>query len=196
MFIFSNQIFYQPYDTNDEDGSLYGPTGSDLSLSVEHGSDFGAVYVENGEGYGWRMFSFDEVQYMMGYRPTKSGIRFAFVSILDNIAVIILPDEWDSSLYPLQGTDSFDQGALNMVSIDDWNNILEPNGVMLMILPGGREGTVIKMGGDYAHYWTSTPSGDSQAVAPFGDTGNILEPWPRNRAYGGVVRLVRDVPRP
>ena len=203
----ADQTCFMPYETATGDGSHYGPTGSEYKLDVARHSDWGYVNIENGGEGGWRLWDMEEVLYMMNLRDTPSDIRFAWAQIDeagtddDAIGIIIFPDEWDTTFYDIQHPNTFettgpDQFYINVISVDDWNNILEPNGAMFMITPGGRIGTaLVEPGSTLGLYWSRTPAGTSKAVMPNGPDGsNVLITMDMERWFGGIVRLVRDVP--
>ena len=102
----------------------------------------------------------------------------------------MLPDDWDSNHYTLNrfndAETSFDS---NIVSFDDWDNLLEPYGVVFLPAAGNREGTSIDGLGRFGDYWSTTNYGTQFALyVSFGGlhVGQIIE----KRCAGRSVRLV------
>lgn len=76
----------------------------------------------------WRCITSEEMRHIMYYRTTSSGILYAYATINDVCGVIIFPDNWNASLYSSINTDHSNYTD-NIISISDWNNIFEANGV-------------------------------------------------------------------
>lgn len=116
--------------------------------------DWGTNTISNGGNNKWQTLSVEEWKYLLFHRSTASGIRFAKATVNNVCGLIILPDEWKESFYPLNGVNN-NKALLssNQISKEDWAK-LEAKGAVF--LPGHT--------GYYSyHYdqkWYSLDSGD------------------------------------
>jgi len=125
-------------------------TSSDLAYY-----DLGQSPINNGGGRTWFTPSSVEWYYILFYRETSSGIRFAKGKVNGVNGLILLPDDWDESKYNLKSTN--DESAKfnsNKVSSGDWTNIFEPAGAVFLPVTGMRDqlnvADVDSFGGYYA----------------------------------------------
>lgn len=171
---------YWPYN-------LYDQTGQ---------ADWGYNAIANGgntENSGWRTLTRQEGSYIFFTRSTASGIRFAKGKVNGVNGVILLPDNWDASVYTLNHTNYTDYGGMdNDITADDWTNILEANGAVFLPFAGRRvEASVIDAGGD-GKYWTaSSPGGAERYGWEFG-IGGIATESGLYYCQGYSVRLVHN----
>ena len=132
---------------------------------------------------------------MVNTRTTNSGIRYAKAQI-DNInGVIILPDNWNNSIYNLNNTnDENAEYSSNVISSSVWNAYFESNGAAFLPVAGYRKGTVIS--NTIGSYWSSSiiPMGNSIGVFEFQDSSFINFSLTQGtfRYFGSSVRLVHD----
>lgn len=190
----TEQSHFMPYEI-ETTGSLnsgdisYGPTG-EHDLSIERGSDWGALPIDNGGNSGWRLWDIDEVLYIFNSRNIE--IRWAMANVHGTEGIIIFPDDWDVSFYQLQYYHNF--GLINDISDEDWANIFEPNGAMFMTQAGLRIGNTIVGAGEYGAYWSRNNAGEGYAWCPIGDDDYPdLNKQAVGRCIGGLVRLICDV---
>ena len=172
--------------TNATDG--YGnSTTDDLS-------DWGANI-----GTGWRTLTggaTGEWQYLLNTRTTTSGIRYAKATVNSKSGIILLPDDWDTSYYSLNSTNTDDAAyTTNNISSDDWTNKLEAHGAVFLPAAGYRSGNSMFLVGTEGYYWSSTPD-ESYATKAyhwcFGSSKLFISQIDyRNKAFS--VRLVRNV---
>lgn len=192
-------VCYQPWSTstNDLDYSAYGNTYDNLYDWDNH-ADWGINPINNGgnQPNTWRTLSEKEWHYLLRKRETTSNIRFVIAFIKDDdiniTGTIILPDDWDNSIYHLIG----EPFSSNILSLEDWQ-LLEENGAVLLPFTGERHGTSVSHCYNYSAYWTSTHvswiGGDSDYDAfcvQFADGIDYYYGMPRHT--GLAVRLVQD----
>ena len=202
---------YQPYNTSinydvwyivygDAQYSLFDQTGK---------ADWGYNAISNGgntENSGWRTPTQAEWDYVFKTRDTPSGIRYAMAKVNDVNGIILLPDTWATDLYALNNTNfTYTESPSyndNVISVDDWTNILEANGAVFLPAAGSRYNTSISFAGTKGYYWSATayPYPPDSGYSPYYayefyflesgyyDTGNISK-----RSNGCSVRLVKDV---
>lgn len=157
-------------------------------------NDWGNNKISNGgnEENLWRTLAISEWMYMFNSRSTNSGIRYAKAQVNDENGLILLPDDWDSNYYTLNSVNDGEANFnSNMVSVNDWENSLEPYGAVFLPAAGNREGTTVNDTGRSGNYWSNSDYGFTYAIyASFGGlhVGEIIE----SRCYGRSVRLVCD----
>ena len=197
---------YQPYSSYcDYNYHSYGPTAN-LTGSFAN-ADWG-VYnsISNGGNRPnmWRTLNKEEMVYLFELRETPSGIRFALAKVNNVKGLLLLPDDWDASIYPLQSCNQTQGFTINEISITDWI-VMENNGAVFFPAAGKREGTWMEYVGESGGYWTSTymPYSDN-SVSPYAFCLNFShEQWNGypsidwqgidNGSFGRSVRLVRVV---
>ena len=189
--------YYRPWDSNNSDGSLYGPPGQyNLTGSYAH-SDWGVhnAISNGGNAAGqWRTLTQSEWDYVFNSRSTNSGIRYAKAQVAGVNGVILLPDDWSTSYYSLSGTNQ--SGASftsNVISSSAWTNSLQSHGAVFLPAAGGRNGTSVSNVGSYGHYWSAQyfTNINSMCVAFF-DGGLYADSYlsAGDRYVGLSVRLV------
>mgnify|MGYP006988874959 CR=1 FL=1 len=190
-------VWYIVY--GDAQYSLFDQTGK---------ADWGYNAISNGgntENSGWRTPTKPEWDYVFNTRVTPSGIRYAMAKVNDVNGILLLPDTWATDLYVLNNTNftynenpSYDD---NVISVDDWTNILEANGAVFLPAAGLRYNTNCQNVGDHGFYWSATAyrypvtvgnSTQYQANQVHFVRGYIGMEY-GSRSYGCSVRLVKDV---
>lgn len=193
-------VCYQPwsYSIENEDYYAYGQISNYLYQQTGQ-ADWGYNSISNGGNVEniWRTLTESEWGYIFRTRQTLSGMRYAKAEINETIGVLILPDNWDVSNYDLFEADNYwwDTIAPNMISITDWNEILEPLGVVFLPAAGSRYGTQnwsIGVGNCSGYYWSSTCR-DSDYFPYVVHFYQIIDPvFYEYRRNGLSVRLVQD----
>ena len=182
----NGNVYYQPYDCDyltgwnaSDFGYGYGPTDGtnyNYSLTGDYANADWGVYnaILNGGNtpHQWRTLTINEWSYVFSSRTTLSGIRFAKAMVSGVNGIVLLPDNWDSSIYALNYTNRFDAPYnTNVIADADWAN-METNGSVFMPMDM------------YSYYWSATCDGKNYAyVAPGGATVSY-------RWDGHPVRLV------
>lgn len=155
----------------------------------------------------WRTLSKEEWEYIINYRNTISGVRYAKCMVDGYESLILLPDNWNSSLYDLHdvnsSTASFNS---NIITLAAWEGVFANEGTVLLLATGVRGyddisfsdvvycRNGIQNGGDLLSYWTATFSdGEPSEAFCFYFTDYWGGPNCRCfRATGRSVRLVHD----
>ena len=169
--------------TNSTTLSNYGKSNEALK------SDWG-----NTVNAGWRTMSSSEWAYIF-YRTTTSGLRYAKATVNDVSGVILLPDDWSSSYYTLESSNTSDAAyTVNEINSTDWTNDFESHGAVFLPAGGYRDGTNVYFAGSIGYYWsTSSNSSYSTDVESVRFASNALNYHASlYRSWGASVRLVRD----
>ena len=203
----SNNIKYQPYSTGyptvDTNYNYYGygpstnMTNPDLAGTSSY-YDWG-VYnaISNGGNRPgqWRTLTLAEWDTLLNYRTTRSGIRYVWGCVNDVTGLIIVPDNWSQTIYPL---DTVNRDALflsNMFSGPEWF-CLEKAGCVFLPAGGYRSPANVVYHNIFGYYWSTTNAGSKNAglmvfhTVSF-DSIFIDAAW---RYMGFSVRLVKDEP--
>lgn len=136
--------------------------------------------------------------YILYNRSTLSGIRYAKGIVNGVNGVILLPDNWNTSVYELNYTNRGDAPyTINNITIEDWA-LLESSGAVFLPAAGYRYGTSVSYLGSEGSYWWSGYYDNRRAYRlSFNSTNlssfsNSNSAYTNNRYYGLSVRLVRD----
>ena len=194
---------YQPWSTSTDGHQYYAYNSYLNNLYDDTGqADWGYNAISNGGNTvnsGWRTLTKDEWGYVYNYRSTSSGIRWAKGTVNGVCGLILLPDNWSSDIYTLNSTNNGIYNS-NLITADDWTNILEANGAVFFPASGYRTGTYLNNAGSSGYYWSATQGGTYTTSAYYtsfsGSTGNsstISYKSNTYRYYGYSVRLVRNV---
>lgn len=189
-------IYYCPWDSNNSDGSLYGPLGNYNLIGSYANSDWGYYNaISNGGNtiHQWRTLTHSEWDYVLNVRSTLSGIRFAKAKVAGVRGVILLPDDWSDSYYTLYNTNNSGANfSSNEINPSTWINYLEEHGAVFLPTAGLRNGTSV----DYleiGYYWSASYINIYCAsVVAFTDVSLDTDFW-NSRYYGYSVRLVCPV---
>lgn len=185
-------ICYQPWSTSQTNTDYYVYGNSSYNLYDQTGqADWGYNAISNGGNSEntWRTLTRDEWYYMFYTRSTSSGRKYAKAQVNGVNGVILLPDNWSTSYYGLNSTNSYSASYnSNIISASQWNT-LEQHGAVFMPSAGRRFGTDITEIGSYGYYW----------AADRYDTNNPHDVWfsdsymsvsNARREHGLSVRLV------
>lgn len=196
----NGNTYYHPWDIKpDNDGTLFGPPGKHNLVGEYANADWG-VYnpISNGgnQANQWRTLTYWEWDYLFNTRATSSGVRYAKAQVNDVKGLILVPDNWESSIYGLQNVNtsesSFDS---NVIDLTVWINTFESNGAVFLPAAGARfYGTTMFYLNDRGYYWSSTCHGNFDDYASnWAFSDEWLNYFAGNRSTGLSVRLVRDV---
>ena len=191
----SGNTYYQPWDSNNSNGSLYGPPG-EYNLTGSYANADWGVYnpISNGGNTAnqWRTLTQPEWNYVFNTRTTTSGIRYAKANVNNVNGVILLPDNWNSSTYSLSNTNNSEASfSGNTLTTSQWS-ILEQAGAVFLPAAGYRLfGTSVSCAGSYGSYWSASYNyyGSSARGLYFDDS--YLGTDESDRCNGQGVRLVR-----
>ena len=213
-------VRYQPWSTNTSTINTsynnygYGPSTNMPSTDLTGSSanyDWG-VYnsISNGgnQPNQWRTLTNDEWNYVFNTRATISGIRWVAGEVNNVTGIILLPDNWDPSiyeLYPEQTHVCIVDENCNDISASEWLNIFEPNGAVFFPITGYRSGTTYHFqespdecyNDDCSYYWSISHKSNKYAYCVRFTSGGLeginiyLDNSPyRSRFRGLSVRLV------
>ena len=195
---------YQPWSISNVDShyNAYHSMSNDLNDQTGQ-ADWGYNAIANGgntEGV-WRTLTRDEWVYVFNTRYTWSGIRYAMARVNDIKGVILLPDDWDASYYPLNKTNNPTAGhSSNIITASQWET-LEQHGAIFLPAAGYRVSSSLYEVGEYGAYWSSTHyEGDNTMYDNSDDAydnyfyGSLFVGSNAARHYGESVRLVVQGP--
>ena len=164
----NGNIYYKPYDFTAHvyDCAFYGPTGN-YSLTGDYAQADWGVHntISNGGSRQWRTPSIDEFNYLLLERRTPSGILFAKAEVAGVRGLIVLPDDWDVSIYYLRGVNVNGGFSKNKITAGEWLDMLEPAGAVFLPTAGSRSQdpgetyirySNIASDSGYGKYWTSS----------------------------------------
>ena len=176
-------------------------TGNNPTFSSNHTSDYptfndwGNNAIANGgniESF-WRTLIIDELDYVLNYRSTTSGIRYAKAQLNGINGVIILPDDWSSSTYNLSSINTAEASfSSNIISDSQWGGIEQHGAVFLPAAGYRQDGNMVYLIGSCCYYWSASTDSYNGAngIMCFDENLYINNSYPRD--YGHSVRLVRD----
>ena len=190
----SGNTYYHPWDSNNSSESTYGPPGQYNLTGSYANADWG-VYnpISNGgnQANQWRTLTQAEWTYVFNTRSTTSGIRYAKANVNDVNGVILLPDDWSSTILNLSNTNSSGASfSSNTISASQWTT-LESAGAVFLPAAGDRIGASVSGVGSLGLYWSASydTSYGARKVG-FNDSG--LGTYYGSRCLGHSVRLVHD----
>ena len=137
----NGNIYYKPYDktSHSYDCAFYGPPGNyDLTGDYVQ-ADWGIHNtISNGGSRQWRTPSADEVDYLLRERVTPSGIRFVKAIVAGIRGLVVLPDDWNASIYHFNAINMNFDYFENIITGGEWLDVLEPAGAVFLPAAGWR----------------------------------------------------------
>ena len=200
----NGNMYYQPYDTDhfwdSNTGYGYGPTDGTnyyYDLTGDYANADWGVYnaILNGGNASnqWRTLTHEEWYYVLNERMTTSGIRYAKAQVCGVNGLVLLPDDWNSSLYTLYYTNNPEAPFnTNVIADADWVT-METNGSVFLPTTGGRDGTSVSGMGNSGYYWSSSNQYISHSYSLYFYNNSLLAgEWSgfNTRKLGQSVRLV------
>lgn len=183
---------YQPWETDNTDGTKYGPSGTDNGLYGDYAQgDWGTNM-----GAGWRTLKSDEWTYLFMTR-TDAINKFGYATVAGKYGIIIVPDEFTD---PMKngGSNSF-VGATSDFSANDYTEdnwtAMEAAGCVFLPAAGDRNWTSVYIADSHGRYWSSSPDGSDANKAYYMSfySSGLIPAFPDYRYRGFSVRLVRPV---
>ena len=189
---------YQPWSTSTEysDYYAYGSNTNNL-YDQNRKADWSYNSILNGGNQEnlWRTLTYQEWWYLLMERTTPSGYRFV-KAIVDEISgIIILPDNWVSSIYSLNYPNvELNTGfGINTISAIDWNSVLEPHGAVFLPVTGKRTNGTYVGNLNWGGYWSASMGEDRYAHCCVIESAGLTPAASSFRNNGLSVRLVQDV---
>lgn len=190
-------VCYQPWSTSENNNDYLAYGYSMFNLYSESGqADWGYNPISNGGNTEnqWRCLTKEQTVYLFNERNTASGYRYAraVVTILEGI--ILLPDDWDSSIYSLNNVNLPDSNPDdNTISEDIWNSVFEANGAVFLPPTGHRTNTTTS-DRYVGSYWTSSNFSSIHDNLAYGINNGtaLLIGTGGGCCRGNAVRLVQD----
>ena len=193
---------YQPWSTStnvDDYRPSQIPNNGLYQMSGQGDWGYNAIFNGgNNENIGWRtlkQYSLEyaphEWSYLLYGRTTSSGICFAKAAVNGVNGLILLPDNWSSSIYSLNDPNSsYSSFNSNIISANDWVEILEANGAVFLPAAGQRVGTSVTNVGYICNYWSATYSSHPFRILISNENIDHRSVMPPSDGY--AVRLVID----
>ena len=194
----NGNIYYHPWDSNNSNGSLYGPPGLYDLIGSFANADWG-VYnpISNGGNTTnqWRTLTNSEWAYLTYTRNTTSGILYAKAQVNGVCGVILLPDDWSPSIFNLNNVNIYNSNfSSNTITATQWTT-LENAGAVFLPAASRRDGTSVQwVGFAMGYYWTTSSAwnNNGQAYIMYMSMGDFGYSAGDNRCAGLSVRLVHD----
>jgi hypothetical protein len=200
----NGNLYYHPYDhsysVDYNIGYGYGPTDDtnyEYNLSGTYAEADWGVHnaISNGGNQAglWRTLQVGEWDCLFNTRETPSGIRFAKANVYGyGNGVVILPDNWDPSVYTLYETNNADaEYTSNGIGEYGWSQ-MEANGAVFLPAAGNRSGLTIDNVGSKGFYWSTSHHGTGNAFYTQIEASNMSVLNAAYRYKGYSVRLVHD----
>ena len=186
-----------PYMTS-QTATDYGDGSNDITGTNYDWGVYNAItnpqmnYASDAPGT-WRTPTIDEWEYVLNTRSTTSGIRFAKATVNGVDGLIIVPDNWSTSTYTLNNTNTqICAFSDNTITLATWNT-LENAGCVFLPVTGDRSGTSVGNFGD-CNYWSITyDNGGYDAYLMYVGTHAVGPAGSDYRYFGFAVRLIRDL---
>lgn len=157
-------------------------------------ADWGYNAISNGgnEEHLWRSLTVDEWVYLFEQRPTATGIRYA-KAIVNNInGLLLLPDDRDSTFYPLQKVNNEEADYNNFITEPYWTEKVEAQGAVFLPAAGIRDISNIGLKGKYGAYWTSSCYDRYNSYFIYFSNSFLNPTQVIQKCCGRSVRLVRE----
>lgn len=200
----NGNLYYHPYDhsysVDYNIGYGYGPTDDtnyEYNLSGTYAEADWGVHnaISNGGNQAglWRTLQVGEWDCLFNTRETPSGIRFAKANVYGyGNGVVILPDNWDPSVYTLYETNNAAaEYTSNGIGEYGWSQ-MEANGAVFLPAAGNRSGLTIDNVGSKGFYWSTSHHGTGNAFYTQIEASNMSVLNAAYRYKGYSVRLVHD----
>ena len=178
-------------------GTGSAPTKTSTSYSSYSSyTEWGSNPIGNDAANTWRMLTKDEWYYLRYTRANAS--KLCGIAQVNGVnGLILLPDDWvcPSGVYFKSGFSSY-EGKEYFASYQsfsaDQGSKMEKAGAVFLPAAGYRNGTSLTVSNAVGWYWTSTPSGSSEAYY-FNFDSDSSGHSDYERDDGHAVRLVKDL---
>ena len=191
-------VCYQPWSSDSDSDNYFAYGNQEYNLNDQSGqADWGyGVFLEEGDVlvHPWRTLTYEEWHYLFHDRNTVSGIRFVKANVEGVNGVLLLPDDWSTSVYSLNNINQDGASfASNFITRNAFTSYIEPNGGVFLPAAGKRSGMEAEGLGVCGYYWSATAASVKRSLSVMFDADLIDVGTTLNRSKGYSVRLVRDV---
>ncbi|MCR5192581.1 MAG: serine/threonine protein kinase, partial [Bacteroidales bacterium] len=190
-------VNWQPWSGNKDvqsNGLHYAYGQASYNLYDQTGqADWGYNAISNGGNKEnmWCTPSKEEWVYLLFVRNTVSGVRFAKACMNGINGLVVLPDNWKVTTYQLNAVNNSDLNYNNnIISLADWQNVLEPAGAVFLPAAGAR--TIDGVYTDLGTYHSSSAGTEDNYGMGFRHDFLVVRAE-GHRGDGMAVRLVKDV---
>ena len=191
-------VCYQPWSVSQTNSDYFAYGFTNFSLFDQTGlADWGYNAISNGGNHEglWHTLTRDEINYIIYSRNTMSGVRYAKAQVNDVQGIILLPDDWTTSIYTLNNTDTESASySSNIIDDSQWTTVFEPNGAVFMPVTCHRHGFSCSQDG-CGIYWLATCTAGSSAYNIYFHEGGLIpddDCGDLDLYAGRAVRLVQD----
>lgn len=191
-------ISYQPWSTINITGNYLAYGNENSHLYDQTGmADWGYNAISNGGNTEsqWRTLTDEEWDFILHYRSTPSGIRFAKAQVEGVNGLILLPDDWSSSMYHLNNVNQINASfGGNVMQQGIWESYLQHYGAIFLPAAGRRSDLYVEQAGSIGSYQTSVCR-SLKYVYNVMFSHDDIEIYTVFRNFACSVRLVQDVGR-
>ena len=199
----NRNVYYQPYDTDWTDyygydwGFEYGPPVDGDLTGTYSNSDWGVYNAISNGGNApglWRTLLYQEWRYVFNIRNTQSGIRYAKAMVNGVNGIVLLPDNWNASSYPLNEPNASSVSyTVNEITIEAWS-FMEANGAVFLPAAGTRDTWWVSDAGFNGGYWSASENDSDYAYGVHFSDSDLNPAYQYYYRFKGLsVRLVKDV---
>ena len=185
---------YQPWSTSQTNSNYYAYGSYTYNLYDQTGqADWGYNPISNGgnQSNQWRTLTQPEWAYVFNTRTTTSGIRYAKANVNNVNGVILLPDDWNTSTYSLNSTNTYNASfSSNTLTASQWST-LEQAGAVFLPAAGCRDGASVYDVGSDCNYWSASYGNSYYAYYVFFYVSSLSTGSNGSRDVGFSIRLVR-----
>ena len=182
---------YRPWSTSIVNSDYFAYGNIQYNLYDQTGkADWGYNSISSGgsQQNQWRTLTQSEWSYVISDRNTSSGILYAKAKVNGVNGLILLPDDWNPTNYPLNNTNTFTANySSNTLNSSQWYGY-QNHGAVFLPAAGYRSVTTVNSVDSAGYYWSASNCGDGAYGIIFGD--NSLYTSYFNRSLGVAVRLV------
>ena len=175
----------------------YGNGDNDIADTYYDWGVYNAIYnskTNTTEAPGtWRTLTKDEWGFLLNDRTPLSGIRYAHAEVNGVNGIIIVPDNWEHSIYSLNNVNSNDASyTSNIINATDWSK-LEAVGCVFLPAAGSRGGTSVNSVDFTGRYWSASYYNSDGSHHIFIGPNAVSTTNSTGRSEGLSVRLVKNV---
>ncbi len=187
---------YTPWSTRSWYGYYYAYGCGTCDLFDQNGqADWGYNAISNGgdlENYGWRTLTEMEWSYLLYERNTLSGISFAKAQVNEINGIILLPDNWNTTVFSLNNTNNGNSSfTSNILTLLQWS-VFESAGAVFLPASGRRDFDRVSGASWSGFYWSTSCNGFIETAYNKCIDNNGISSRQDYKYCGCSVRLVRN----